>query len=79
MGIKEKLGVISKLKNVNKFFTYARMLRVAHSGTHTTCDKAKRIKASAKSRTKLFVQQDYHSRIGINHTKNYGCKTFLLY
>lgn len=33
MGIKEKLGVISELKNVNKFFTYARMLElltVAH-------------------------------------------------
>jgi hypothetical protein len=74
-GIEEKLEVISRLKNVNKFFTCVMMLRVANSDTHTIRDNANRIKASAKSRTKLFVQQDYHSHIGINHTKNYRCQT----
>ena len=28
-----------------------------------------------KSGTKLSVLQDYHSSIGMNHTKNYGCES----
>jgi hypothetical protein len=45
------------------------------------CDNADRIAESAKSGTKVFVQQDYHSPIRNNGSKNYGCESlaFLLY
>ena len=36
---------------------------------------AERIKESAKSGNKVFVYQDYHSPIGMNHTKNYKCES----
>jgi hypothetical protein len=41
---------------------------------HTVCDNADRIKESAKSGTKVFVWQDYHSPMGMNCTKWYGCE-----
>jgi len=40
------------------------------------CDNANRLKATAKSGTRMFEQQVYHSHIGINPTKNYGCETY---
>jgi len=75
MGIKEKLEVTSRLKKCEQVFYICHDVRLAHSSTHTIRDNANGIKASAKSGTKVFVQQDYYSHIGINHTKNYGRKT----
>jgi hypothetical protein len=73
--IEEKLEVISRLKKCDQIFYICHDVRLAHSSTHTIHDNANGIKASAKSKTKVFVQQDYNSHIGINHTKNYGCGT----
>jgi len=28
--------------------------------------------------TKVFVEQDYHSLIGMNHTKNHGCESIFI-
>jgi hypothetical protein len=46
--------------------------RLAHSSICTIRDNADRIKVSVKSGPKVFVQQDYHSPIGMNHTKTMG-------
>jgi len=43
------------------------------------CDNADRIKEGAKSGTKLFVWQDYHSPIRMNCTKIYGCESLTFY
>jgi len=47
----------------------------------TNHDNTDIITESAKSRTKVFVYQDYYSPIRINGTKNYGRESlpFLLY
>jgi len=49
--------------------------QIAHGGIHTTCNNADRITESAKSGTEVFVQQQYHSPMGMNRMKNYGCET----
>ena len=41
--------------------------------THTVRDNADRIKPGAKSGTKVFVEQDCHSPIGMNNIENYVC------
>jgi hypothetical protein len=51
-----------------------RNVRFTHISVHTIHDNADRITESAKSRTKIFVKQDYHSPIGMNRINNYGCK-----
>ena len=48
-----------------------RNITFAHSSICTIHDNADRIKGSAKSENKVFVQQDYHSPIGMNCMKNY--------
>jgi len=73
--IEEKLEVISRLQKCEQTFYICHDVRLAHSSTHTIRDNVNRIKPSVKSGTKAFVQQDYHSHIGINHMKNYGCET----
>ena len=56
-------------------------VRFAYSSVCKIFDNADRITESAKSRTEVFVQQNYHSPIGMNYTKNYRCEshTFLLH
>jgi hypothetical protein len=50
-----------------------RSVWLAHSTVHKIRDNADRIKESAKSGTKEFASQDYHSPIRINHTENCRC------
>jgi len=58
----EKLDVISGLvKKMSELLTYGRMFRCAHGSVCTLHNSADRIKESAKSGTKVFVLQDYHS------------------
>jgi len=47
----------------------------------TIRDNVDGIIESAESGTKVFVQQDYHSSVGTDCTKTYGCEclTFLLH
>jgi len=47
----------------------------------TVCYNADRIRESAKSGTKVFMWQEYHSYIGMNSSKNCGCESlaFLLH
>ena len=52
-------------------------VRFTHSSIHTIIDNADRVTETAKSGTKVCVQQDYHSPIGRNHTKNYGCEPLI--
>jgi len=56
-------------------------VRYAHISIRTNHDNTDTITQSAKSRTEVFVYQDYHTPIGINGTKNYRCEslTVLLY
>jgi hypothetical protein len=53
-GIEEKLEVISRLKKCEQVFYICHDVRLAHSSTHTIRDNVNRIKASAKSGTKVF-------------------------
>ena len=78
MGIEEKWRVKSKLKNVNKFFTYARMLElltVAHKQFVIMLTDLKQVLSHELNC--LYNKTTSHN--GINHTKNYGCEEFLLY
>jgi len=70
------------LKKVNGFLTYATMLDVLILAyIHLVVMLIELQKVLSQVLMSLFVQQDYHSPIGINSTKNYGCEslTFLLY
>ena len=42
---------------------------------HTIHDNAAKITESAKYGTKVYVQQDYHSAVGMKCTINYGCES----
>jgi len=69
---------------VNEFLQYAIMLYlviVAYIQFVILLIELKRITESLNSRTKVFVYQDYHSRISMNCTKSCGCEsvTFLLH
>ena len=81
IGIEEKLDVISPLEKGERIVDVWCNVRFAHSSVHTICDNADRITENSQSGTKVFVLQDYHSPIGMNNTKNYGCEscTFLLH
>jgi len=48
-------------------------VRFAQSSIHTICDD--RMAESVKLGTKVFVEQDYHSPIRTNHTKNCACES----
>jgi len=52
-------------------------VRFAHSSVYTIHGNAVRITENSQKRTKVFVLQDYHSPIGMNHTKNYGCESYI--
>jgi hypothetical protein len=52
-------------------------VRLADSSVCTICDNANKITESVKSGTKVFVYQDYHSPIAMNHTKNFGYKSLM--
>ena len=47
------------------------MLALAHTHTHTIHHNDNRITKNAKSGNNVFVYQDYHSPIRMNHTKNH--------
>jgi len=80
--IEEKLDLISRLEKDEWIFDTSHDVRCTDIHVHTIRDNADRITESAKSGTKcFFAQQNYHSPIRINSTKNYGYEslTFLLY
>ena len=52
-------------------------VRLAYITVSTISDNVDRITESAKSGTKVFVLQDYHSYIGMNRTKNHGCESLI--
>ena len=81
INIKEKLDIISRLEKGGQIYYMCHNVWYAHISVHTIRDNADRIAESAKSGTKVFVYQDYHSPIRNSGTKNYGCEslTFLLY
>ena len=68
----EKLDIIGWLEKGEWIVGICHNIRLGHSSIHTIRDNAVRITESANSRTKV---QDYHSPIGMNYTKNYGCET----
>jgi hypothetical protein len=78
--IGEKLDITWQLEKCEQIVDIWHNVRFTHSSVHTICRNADRITENAKSGTEVFVKQDYHSPIGMNHTKNYGCEslTFLL-
>jgi hypothetical protein len=90
-GIEEKLDTISRFEKGEQSVHICHNVRLTHSSVHTICDNIDRIKESAKCLDNikyqqseaghLFVQQNYHSPIGMNRTKNYGFEplTFLLH
>jgi chaperonin GroEL (HSP60 family) len=57
----EKLHIISQREKGEQIIDLCRNVRRTHSSVQTIRDNADRIKESARSRTKVFVQQDYHS------------------
>jgi hypothetical protein len=54
---------------------YQYTVRVLHQIKYIEiiCDNVDRIKQSAKSGNEVFILLDYHSPVGKNFTKNYGC------
>jgi hypothetical protein len=67
--IEEKLDIISWLIKGERIVDVCHNVRLAHCSVHTICDNAAGIKESAKSGTKLFVSQDCHGPVRMNHTK----------
>jgi hypothetical protein len=68
------------MKKVNELLTYGTMLQsliVAYVQYVTMLVELQK----AKPGLKVFVWEVYHSPIGMNHTKNYGCEflTFLMH
>jgi hypothetical protein len=77
--IDEKLDVISWLKKVEWIVDIFCNIWLAHSDAHTTRGgNADRIKGSAKSGTEVFVQQDDHSLVRMNHVKIYGWESLTI-
>jgi hypothetical protein len=76
IGIEEKSDIISWLEKGEWIVDVCCNVKLTHSSTRTICDNAYRTEGSAWSETKVFVYQDYHSPIGINRNKNYGCEGF---
>jgi len=71
IGTEEKLN-ISWLEKAEHIVDKCHNVLVAHSNIHTVCDNADGIKESDKSGMNMFVKQDYHSPVRMNHTKKYG-------
>jgi len=65
----EKLDVISWLENSKQIVDICHNVRFTYSTIRTIHDNADRIRESIKSGTEVFVYQDYHSPIRMNHTK----------
>ena len=66
VGTEEKLDVINRLEKGERIFYICRNVRRSRVSVRTIRGNANRITESAKSGTKVFVYQDYHSPIGIN-------------
>ena len=66
---------------MNRLLKKCHNIQFSHTSICTIHGIAIRITESAKSGTKVFVEQVYHSPIGMNDSKNYGCEfvTFLLH
>jgi len=69
----------SAWKKVNRLLTYAIMLDLLIVSICTTRFNADRIKEHAKSGTKVFMWQKYHSHIGMNIFKKCGCESLAFF
>jgi len=67
ISIEEKLYLINRLEKCERIIDIWCNVRFAHSSAHTIHDSADRIKESAKSGTKMFMEQNYHIPIGMNN------------
>jgi len=71
--VEVKLDIINRLEKGEQIFYFCRNVRHARVSVRTIRGNADRITESSKPGTGMFVYQDYHSPIGIDSTKNYGC------
>jgi hypothetical protein len=70
VGIEGKLDIISRLAKSEQTVDMCHNVGPTRISTCTVHDNVDRIKESAKSGTRVFVKADYHSPIGMNHTKS---------
>ena len=77
ISMEEKWDVISLPEKGEQIVDMWHNVRFAHSSICTICDNADSIKESAKSGTKVFVCQVYHSPIGMNCTKKYRYESLI--
>jgi hypothetical protein len=69
--IEEKLDIISHVEK--GMVDVCCNVKLTLSSVRTICDSVDRSKKkSAKSGTKLFVREDYHSPFGMTCARNYG-------
>jgi predicted transcriptional regulator len=59
----EKLHIIMRCEKGEQIVDICHNVRLAYGIIHTICDNVDRIKEGARSGTKVFVLQDYHSPI----------------
>jgi hypothetical protein len=71
--IEEKLDIISWLGKGERTFDTWCNVRFTHS-INTKCDNGGRFTEGAKSRPKVLMSQVYHSPVGMNRVRNYGCE-----
>jgi hypothetical protein len=72
VSIEEKLVIVNQFKKVNKLFPYALTLDSLIVAYIQCVIMLVGLKESSKSGTEVFVWQDCHSPIGMNHAKNCG-------
>jgi hypothetical protein len=65
------------LKTDERIVDVCHTVSLAYITVCTISDNVDRITESAKSENKVFVLQVYHSSIGMNRTKNYGCESLI--
>jgi len=73
ISIEEKLYLINRLEKCERIVDIWCNVKLTHSSAHAIHDSADRIKESAKSGTKVFMEQNYHIPIGMNDINNYRC------